>query len=151
MDEIELPPDFREFFELLNSERVEYLLVGGFAVALHGYVRNTSDIDAWVAATTENASRVVAALKKFGFSAKSVNVAMFHEPGKIFQIGVPPMRIDVLTKVSGVDFEAAYSRRESKTIGDLTLQVISIEDLRANKLASGRNKDLADLDNLPEA
>ncbi|MEM9186466.1 MAG: DUF6036 family nucleotidyltransferase [Planctomycetota bacterium] len=151
MDEIELPADFKEFFELLNSEKVEYLLVGGFAVALHGYVRSTSDIDAWVAATEENAPKVVTVLRRFGFSHDSAKESMFKQEGKVFQIGLPPMRIDLLTKVSGVDFATAYSRREAKSVGNLTLQVISLEDLRANKLASGRNKDLADLDNLPEA
>lgn len=150
MDEIALPPDFKEFFELLNSEKVEYLLIGGFAVALYGYVRNTSDIDAWVAANPENAVRVATALRKFGFSADSVDESRFSQPGKVFQIGIAPMRIDVLTKVSGLDFADAYSRRESKKLGDVPVQVIALEDLKTNKLASGRNKDLADLDHLPE-
>ncbi|QDT69984.1 hypothetical protein MalM25_29280 [Planctomycetes bacterium MalM25] len=149
MESLTLPNDFKEFFELLNSENVEYLLVGGFAVALHGYVRATSDIDAWVRATPENSARIAAALKKFGFSEKTVDDSMFAQPRKVFQIGVEPYRIDVLTRVSGLDFDSAYARRLPTNLDGVNVPLISLDDLKANKLASGRNKDLADLDYLP--
>lgn len=149
MEPLELPQDFKEFFELLNSERVEYLLVGGFAVGLHGYMRATANIDAWVNPTLENATRVVRALRRFGFSAGSLTEDAFASPQKVFQIGVPPIRIDVLTSVSGLVFDEAYKNRESADLNGVAVQLLSLEDLKTNKRASGRNKDLADLDNLP--
>lgn len=149
MEPNELPQDFREFFELLNSEKVEYLLVGGFAVGLHGYTRATADIDAWVNPTPENAARVIRALERFGFAANSLSQEAFTASRKVFQIGVPPIRIDVLTSVSGLVFDNAYVKRVSADFGGVTVSLISLEDLKTNKRASGRNKDLADLDNLP--
>lgn len=149
MEQFEPPNDFKEFFELLNSEKVEYLLVGGYAVGLHGYTRSTGDIDAWVRPSAENASRVAKVLRKFGFSAKSIDERSFAEPGKVFQIGIPPVRIDVLTQVSGLNFDEAYRNRQTEKLGDVPIALISLEDLKTNKRASGRNKDLADLDNLP--
>ena len=149
MEPLELPQDFKEFFELLNSEKVEYLLVGGYAVGLHGYMRATGDIDAWVNPTPENATRVVRALRRFGFSAGSLAEDAFASPQKIFQIGVPPIRIDILTSVSGLGFDGSYKNRRAADLDGVEVQLISLEDLKTNKRASGRNKDLADLDNLP--
>lgn len=145
-----LPQDFKEFFELLNSEKVEYLLVGGFAVGLHGYARATGDIDAWVNPTAENAQRVAQALRKFGFSAASIPQEKLTRPDSIFQMGVPPVRIDLLTSVSGLDFDEAFANRDSGMLDNVPVHLISLPDLKVNKRASGRNKDLADLDHLPD-
>lgn len=150
MESLKLINDFKEFFELLNSEKVEYLLIGGFAVALHGHVRATSDIDVWIRASPENSIRVAKALRRFGFSERTIDDAMFAEPRKIFQFGVPPYRIDVLTRVSGVEFDAAYPNRRMTPLDGVTVPLISLGDLRTNKAASGRLKDLADLEKLPE-
>lgn len=149
MEKITLTKDFKEFFELLNTEEVEYLLIGGFAVALYGHVRYTSDIDAWVGTSPENVRRVVSALRKFGFSSQTVDESLFSGPRKVFQMGVPPYRIDLLTKISGLDFYEAYANRRVGKFDDLEVQLISLEDLKTNERASGRNKDLADLDYLP--
>ncbi|TWT86283.1 hypothetical protein Mal64_38230 [Pseudobythopirellula maris] len=148
MATIHLPPDFKEFFELLRSEGVEYLLVGGFAVNLHGHVRATGDIDAWVKPSEENAARLASVLRRFGLSGATVDAAALAEPDRVFQIGVPPMRIDLLTGISGLEFADAYSRRLATEIDGVSISVISLDDLRTNKKASGRPQDLADLDRL---
>ena len=103
---IRLPADFKEFLKLLNSHRVEYLLIGGYAVGYHGYPRPTGDMDIWVAASPQNAVRVAEALREFGFSAESVPAALFAEPGKIVRMGIPPMRLGIVTTISGVEFAA---------------------------------------------
>ena len=111
MEKLPLPPDFKEFLRLLHSEQVEYLLVGGYAVAHHGYPRTTGDLDVWIAANEGNAKRVATVLQKFGFSAGSVSAEMFSKPDQIIRMGVPPICIDVITGASGVEFGACYARR----------------------------------------
>ncbi|MBP8952377.1 MAG: nucleotidyltransferase [Armatimonadetes bacterium] len=144
----ELPPDFREFLQLLASRSVEYLLVGGYAVAYHGYVRATADMDIWVAASEGNAAKLVAVLGEFGFDVPGLTPDLFTEPGNIVRLGEPPIRIEILTKVSGVTFEDCYARRIVDTVDGVAVNLISLEHLRANKAASGRLKDLADLEHL---
>lgn len=151
MATIPLPPDFKEFLLFLNSHQVDYLLIGGWAVAYHGYPRATGDMDIWVAISLENAERLVRVLGDFGFGPNTgTNVALFLEPGKVIRMGNPPLRIEILTNISGVDFEACYSRRIVAELDGLLIPIIALTDLRANKLASGRTKDRADLENLPE-
>ncbi|MGK0618088.1 nucleotidyltransferase [Meiothermus cerbereus] len=143
-----LTPDFREFLRFLNENRVRYLLVGGYAVGLHGYPRYTKDLDIWVEASQENAERVIKAIEDFGFASLELTPQDFLEPGVFIQIGYPPVRIDLLTQPSGVVFAECYENREQIEVDGLTIPVIGLEDLRKNKKASGRSQDLADLEKL---
>ena len=149
MATIQLPRDFKEFFVLLNSEKVEYLLVGGYAVIHYGYTRSTGDIDVWINPSAENAQRLVRVLTRFGFSANSVSFEQFTQQGKVFQIGVPPLRIDLLTGITGCDFPSCFVRRSTVEFDSIPVSVIRLEDLKKNKRATGRAKDQADLENLP--
>jgi len=146
---IRLPADFREFLRLLNSHRVEYLLIGGYAVGFHGYPRPTGDMDIWIALNRQNAARVAKALRAFGFRAEDAPEALFTEPGKIVRMGVPPLRLEIITTISGVEFDACYARRVEMEIDSVPVSVIGLDDLKANKRASGRHKDLNDLEQLP--
>lgn len=147
---ISLDPNFREFIELLNSEKVRYLLLGGYAVNYYGHHRFTADIDFWIAIDAENSRRVSAALQRHGFAAHAVRPEQFIEPGKVHMFGVKPVRVDLLTGPSGVDFDDCYSRRIIDVIDGVEVSIINLADLRRNKLASGRDKDAADLKKLPE-
>ena len=147
--EMQLPDDFREFLKLLNSHKVEYLLIGGFAVGYYGYPRATNNIDVWVARTEINATKLVAALDEFGFGTADLKPEIFLIPGKILRMGVPPMRVEVLTGISGVEFGSCYAARIQVTLDGVEVQMISLNDLKINKRASGRHKDLDDLDHLP--
>lgn len=149
MANLHVPGDFREFLKLLGSHKIEYLLVGGYAVSLHGYVRTTGDLDIWVRVGPENAARLKAALVEFGFSGPDVREELFLDPDSIIRMGVPPVRIEILTRISGLDFDEAYSRRQVRTMENVTFNLISLEDLKTNKRAAGRHKDLDDIDNLP--
>jgi hypothetical protein len=150
MAKVDLFPDFRGFLESLNSNGVRYLLLGGYAVNHYGYRRATDDLDVWIAVDLENAERVSRTLQQFGgFSAAKVRPSMFLAEGKVFIFGREPVRIDVLTAPSGVDFEKSYARRKDVNWDGVTVPLISIADLKLNKKASGRPKDLADLENLP--
>lgn len=148
---ISLDPDFREFIRLLNSEGVRYLLLGGYAVNYHGHHRFTGDIDFWIATDVDNASRVSRALQRFGFSPASVKPELFTEPVKVHMFGIKPVRVDLLTGPSGVDFEECYTRRVVDVLDGVEVSIIGLADLRRNKLASGRDKDLLDLKQLPDA
>ena len=145
----QLHPDFKDFLRLLNEEQVEYLLIGGYAVGIHGYPRATADIDFWIAINPDNAQKVTKALARFGFGETGVNPGMFQQPNQIIRMGLPPYRIEISTGISGVIFEDCYQRRLETVLDGVTVNVISLQDLKINKRASGRNKDLADLDNLP--
>ena len=150
MATIQLPPDFREFLRLLNSERVEYLVVGGHAVGFHGHPRATADLDVWISVGVENARRMSEVLRRFGFADELVNPSIFLEPDKIVCLGKPPLRIEILTGVSGVDFPSCYERRVTVNVDDIEISLIGLDDLRANKRATGRHKDHADLDELSD-
>jgi predicted nucleotidyltransferase len=146
---IRLPADFKEFLRSLNSHRVEYLLIGGYAVGYHGYPRPTGDMDIWVAVSPQNAARVAEALREFGFRAEDVPAPLFAEPGKIIRMGVPPIRLKIVTTISGVEFAACYARRVAAAIDGVSVNIIGLDDLKINKRASGRHKDLNDLEQLP--
>ena len=146
---IRLPHDFREFLQLLNAHRVEYLVVGGYAVGYHGYPRATVDLDIWVAISPINARHIVTVFKKFGFDVKELKEDLFLKENKIVRIGEPPLRIEVMTSVSGVDFDACYEQRIVDTIDGVQVNFITLSNLKANKFAAGRHKDLNDLENLP--
>src|SRR5881397_1413644 len=111
MDTIQLPPDFKEFLRLLNSREVKYLVVGGYAVGIHGHVRGTADIDIWVEASSENAAKLAGVIREFGFRGPEVTDTLFAEPNRVIRMGTPPIRIEVLTTISGVTFEECYASR----------------------------------------
>lgn len=144
-----LPQDFKEFLQLLNAKGVEYLLIGGYAVGYYGYVRATADIDVWLAVSLENAERAVEALHDFGFNVPELSAELFRKSDSIVRMGVPPFRIEMLTGISGVTFAEWYGERVIDTIDGIEVTIISLRHLRANKLASGRSKDLVDLEHLP--
>lgn len=144
-----LPHDFKEFLKLLNSSEVEYLVVGGYAVGHYGYPRNTGDMDVWIAIHPRNAERMVEALRAFGFAPPNLAPSIFLQEERIIRMGVPPFRIEVFTTISGVNFEESYMRHESTVVDDVEVKFIGLDDLKANKLASGRPKDVNDLLNLP--
>ena len=148
MDMPILPQDFRDFLKLLNSKRIEYLLIGGYAVGYYGYPRATADMDIWIAISKENARKVTEAMKDFGVNTPALSEGIFLEPGKIIRMGYPPIRIEVLTEISGVNFKRCYARREEIKIDGIKIKMISLGDLLKNKKASGRHKDLNDLENL---
>ena len=134
--------------KLLNLHQVEYLLVGGYAVSYHGYPRTTADIDIWVAIQKENAEKLVAVLREFGFDAPQLTADLFLRQNQIIRMGNPPMRIELLTTISGVRFKECYSERIIDVIDDVEVQIINLEYLKLNKQASGRQKDLVDLKHL---
>ena len=144
-----LAPDFKEFLRLLDAHGVEYLLVGGYAVGFYGYPRTTGDMDVWIAARPDNAKRVAAALREFGFEAPSLSPSLFLEPGRIVRMGVPPMRIEIFTAVSGISFESCYPLRTKAVIDGIPVSFLDVENLKKNKRAAGRHKDLDDLEHLP--
>ena len=145
---IRLPKDFKELLQLLNSKKIEYLVVGGYAVALYGYPRATGDMDIWIAISKDNAHKTVEALKEFGFSAPQLKKELFLEKEKNIRMGNPPLRIEILTSIDGVEFTQCYRNKNTVTIDDIDINFISLEDLKKNKKASGRYQDLADLENL---
>jgi hypothetical protein len=144
-----LPNDFKEFLQLLNSENVEYLLVGGYAVGCYGYSRATGDMDIWIAVRPTNAAALIRALRRFGFAADSLSAEMFLASDKVLRIGMAPLRIDLVTSVDGVEFDRCHARRVVKTLDGVEVSVICLDDLKANKRALGRPKDLDDLQHLP--
>lgn len=145
---MKLQKDLREFIELLNSHGVEYLIVGGHAVAYHGHPRYTGDIDFFVRPSQENAARVVAAVAAFGFAEAGFDVETFTEAEKVIQLGRPPNRIDILTSISGVSFEDAWPGRVEAHLDGVRVWFIGRTALIANKRAAGRQKDLADIEEL---
>ena len=149
MEKIELHPDFRDFLRLLNSYEVEYLVVGGYAVGYHGYPRATGDMDVWIGVSESNAHKTAMVLRDFGMPEKEVSEEIFLEKDKIIRMGNPPVRIEVITGASGVDFSDSYSRRQIIDIEGIPINFISLRDLKANKRACGRHKDLEDLEHLP--
>jgi hypothetical protein len=144
-----LPPDFKEFLRLLRIHGVRYLVVGGYAVAYHGYPRATDDLDVWVSPDPANAERTVAAVRAFGFNTPDISPQLFQHRSSLIRMGRPPLRIDVLTSISGVDFEDAYARRVSDTVDGVEVDLVSLTHLKSSKKAAGRHRDLADLDELP--
>lgn len=136
--------NYLDMLRCLNKAGVDYIVVGGWAVNLHGYVRATIDLDIWILADQENARKVYAALGEFGAPLGEVKPEDFAQDGTIFQIGVAPCRIDVINKIDGVSYADAAPRAIPKTIEGISVRIISREDLIANKRASGRTKDLAD-------
>lgn len=145
----QLPPDFKEFLQLMNSKDVEYLLVDGYAVGYHGYPRTTGDMDVWIAIHPRNAEKVVEVLREFGFGLPELSPELFLSEGRIVRMGVPPLRIKIFTTISGVNFDECYAERVVDVIDGVEVNLINLKHLKVNKQASGRPKDIADLQNLP--
>lgn len=144
---IQLPPDFKEFLQLLHSFEIEYLVVGGYAVNYYGFARATADLDLWMASRPDNARRLTKALQAFGFDSASPE--MFLEPGKVVRLGVPPIRLELLTSISGCEFDPCYGRRQQVEIDGVEVSLIALDDLKQNKRATGRLRDQVDLQELP--
>jgi len=143
--------DYRDLFAEFNVRKVDFLIVGAFALAVHGHLRATKDLDVWVRPTADNAARVLEAVSAFGGSMNGLSAADFNVPGTIVQLGVAPTRIDILTRVAGLDFESAWTSRIEASYGDQKVFVVSRADLIASKRAASRPQDLADLSALEDA
>jgi len=149
MATIHLPPDFKEFLRLLNAHQVEYLLIGGYAVGYHGYPRATVDMDIWISMHPDNADRIVAVLEEFGFNLPDLSPDMFLKEWQVIRLGVPPVRIEIATTISGVNFSECYAEKVLGELDGEQVKLIGLKHLKINKKASGRHQDLADLENLP--
>ena len=149
MATIHLPSDFKEFLKLLNAHQVEYLLIGGYAVGYHGYPRATVDMDIWIAMNPVNSQKIVTVLKEFGFGLPELSSELFQKEWQIIRLGVPPVRIELATTLSGVNFNECYAERVVDILDGIKVNLISLKHLKINKTASGRHQDLADLENLP--
>jgi hypothetical protein len=146
--ELELNEDFKDLLKLFNSNNVRYLLIGGYAVIVHGHPRLTNDLDLVIGAEPENVARCLKALREFGFSEGDLSPDLFSKPKSIVRMGVEPVRIEILNYLEGVDFESAYERRELRPAEDIQFDVISLPDLITNKRTVGRDKDLLDVKEL---
>ena len=147
---MEVQKDFEEFLALLNKHEVEFLIVGGYALAFHGAPRFTGDIDVFVKADRSNAERMLEVLADFGFGSLDIAKEDFLRPNNIIQLGVPPVRIDLITSISGVTWEDANESKDEGLFGNVSVSFISKQQFINNKRASGRKKDLADLESLGE-
>jgi len=141
-----IPRDFKEFLKLLIAHEAKFLLIGGYAVNAFGYIRNTIDLDVWIAGDPGNQKCVISAVREFGFPAATSDI--FEEANSMLRMGVPPLRIEVIRSISGVEFEDCWQRRVYIEDDEITIPMISLADLKKNKKASGRTKDLADLEEL---
>jgi predicted nucleotidyltransferase len=144
-----LPLDFKEFLKLLAAHKVEYLLIGGYAVGYYGYPRATADMDIWIAMHPANSERIVTVLKEFGFDLPELSPQLFLKEWQVIRLGVPPVRIELATTISGVNFSECYAQRVVDVLDGVKVNLISLKNLKANKKASGRHHDLSDLENLP--
>ena len=143
-----LNEDYRDILQSLADEQAKFLLVGAYALAAHGYPRATMDIDIWVRPSPDNAEAVLRALRRFGAPTSELTVTDLQKGDTIFQIGVAPRRIDIITGVSGLRFDEAFANSIEIDIEGLKLRIPSVDDLIINKRASGRTKDLADVEAL---
>ena len=140
--------DFREFIELLIKHKAEYLIVGGYAVGVHGHPRYTGDLDIWLNPNEQNAALILKAVNEFGFSSYGLTSSDFTKPGNVVQLGYPPLRIDLLTQIDGVTFEECFANKKEVSIDGLQINFIGYNDLLKNKKESGRPRDIDDIDNL---
>ena len=145
----QLPQDFKEFLQLLNDKKVKYLLIGGYAVGYHGYPLATVDMDVWIAIESKNAEKMVLVLREFGLDVPELSVELFLKEDQVIRMGVPPLRLEILTTITGVEFDECYKERVIDKIDDVNVNIISLRHLKINKKISGRHKDLNDLENLP--
>ena len=146
---MDLNRDYQELLQSFASHNVRFLIVGGYALAAHGHPRYTKDLDIWVWTDPSNAERIVKSLEGFGFDGLGLTALDFQEPDVVVQLGREPLRVDILTFATGLDFVTAYENRIMVSIGNLEVPFVSIGDLRTNKLATGRLRDIADAADLP--
>jgi hypothetical protein len=147
--DVALPQDFKEFLKLLKENNVQYLLIGGYAIGYHGYPRATNDLDIWVAIHPRNAKKIVLTLREFGFNTADLANELFLQEKSIVRMGVPPIRIEILTTISGVTFAECFQARIETILDGVEVNLIDLQHLKQNKKASGRFKDLDDLEHLP--
>lgn len=140
-----LAKDFEDFLALLNKHKIEYMVVGGYALAFHGKPRHTGDLDIWINITPENARAMVQVVKEFGMQSLGLEEADFLKPGYITQIGYPPLRIDILNHIDGLEFKEAKKEMQIIDADGLSVRYIGLNDFVKNKLASGRPQDLNDI------
>ncbi len=151
MATIRLPSDFKEFLKLLKEYNVRYLLIRAYAVNYHGYVRGTGDMDIWVAIHPDNAQKLVSVLKIFGFENNpDIKPELFLQEKKIVRMGFPPLRLEITTAISGVEFEECYQTRITDELDGIEVNLIDLENLKKNKKASGRPKELVDFKKLQQ-
>lgn len=142
--------DFRDLLRELSEADAEFLVVGAYALAVHGTPRATGDIDIWINPTPDNASQVYSALEQFGAPLDDLRVEDLHSPDVVFQMGLPPRRIDILTDISGVDFDDAWPNKVEEEVEGLTVPFLGAEEMLQNKRATGRPRDAIDADELEE-
>ena len=147
---MEVQEDFRDFLALLNAHEVKFMIVGGYALAFHGAPRFIGEIDVFVKPDHDNAKRIIKALADFGFSSLDITIADFQNRDNVIQLGLPPVRIDLITSISGVTWEEADASKEPGLFGDVSVSYIGKKQFIINKRACGRKKDLADLESLGE-
>ena len=147
---MEIQSDFRDLLESFNKNRVDYVIVGGYALAFHGVPRYTGDLDILVNASEDNAHRILQSLNEFGFGSVGLSIQDFREPNKVIQLGYPPVRVDIVTSISGVSWGEAFQNRVAGKYGDITVYYIGRKQFVINKHTVGRKKDLADLEALSE-
>jgi len=147
---MEVQQDFKDLLELFNKHKVDYIVVGGYALGFHGAPRYTGDLDIFVRPDAVNARRIMQALDEFGFGSVGLTAADFEKAGKVVQLGFPPVRVDIITSITGVTWEQARSGRVEGHFGDVLVPFIGRDEFIANKRALGRKKDLADLEAVGE-
>jgi len=147
---MEVQPDFKELLELLNAHKVEFIVVGAYALAFHGVPRFTGDIDIFVKPDPKNAEKILAALEEFGFGSLDLTTSDFQDPDKVVQLGVAPVRVDLITSLTGLSWQQAHSGKVEGTYGDVPVYYLGRKEFLANKKALGRKRDLADLEALGE-
>jgi len=147
---MEIQPDFRDFLKLFNDHGVEFIIVGGYALAFHGAPRFTGDLDLFIQPSPGNARNVLKALAEFGFDFPNLTLDDFQKPDTVVQLGLPPIRIDLITSISGVSWEDADAHKEPGSYGEIPVCYLGRNEFIRNKTASGRKKDLADLEALGE-
>lgn len=140
-----LNEDYKEMLQILSANEVEFLIVGAYAMGVHGYPRATGDIDLWVLVSRDNSKKVYKSLEQFGAPLEEIDEQTFCSDGVVFQIGVAPRRIDIITHIDGVDFKQAYANKQQLDIGGIKVPVISLEYLIKNKESTGREKDRLDV------
>jgi hypothetical protein len=145
---MEIQPDFRDLLKLFTDHRVEFIIVGGYALAFHGAPRFTGDLDLLIRPSPSNAKKVLSALAEFGFTFPNLTLDDFQKPNNVVQLGLPPIRIDLITSISGVSWEDADAHKEAGMYGEISVCYLGRKEFIKNKIASGRHKDLADLEAL---
>jgi len=145
---MEVQTDFRDLLALFNAHKVDYMIVGGYALAFHGFPRYTGDIDIFIKPDAENAGRILLALEEFGFKAVKLTIDDFVSPDNVVQLGVVPVRIDLLTSLTDLSWEEAFAGRVEGKYGDITVYYLGRKEFIKNKRATGRTRDIADLEEL---